>query len=185
MAFTALLDTNVLWSAAVRDTLLRAAKRGLYRPAWTEDILGELARSLKRQRPDLDPARLDRMVGLIRQSFPAALVEGYEELIPVMRNHEGDRHVLAAAVRVGAGAIVTSNRDHFPPYACDPYTIDVQTPDEFLCHLWHLSPEEMIAILEEQAAALSHPPMTPQQVVATLSRSVPTFARQVLQSGKL
>lgn len=183
MPFAAFLDANALWSAAVRDTILRAAEQDLFRPVWTEQILEELARSLKRERPDIDPARFDRLLDQMLRAFPQALVENYQDLIPVMRNDEGDRHVLAAAVRAGADAIVTWNAAHFPAEACAPYSIAVQTPDEFLSHLWHLSPEDMASILERQADALAKPAMTARQVVEVLRRSVPRFAEIALRSG--
>ncbi|HZK67185.1 MAG TPA: hypothetical protein VFD42_06535 [Chloroflexota bacterium] len=125
------------------------------------------------------------MIGLLIGHFPRALVEGYEELVDVMRNHEGDRHVLAAAVHSGAGVIVTWNRTHFPQEALAPYSIEVQTPDEFLCHLWYLSDDTMAAVLIEQAAALRNPPVTTRQLVKTLSRSVPEFARVLSNSPLL
>ena len=141
MAVVALLDANVIWSAAVRDTFLLAAEQGLFRPAWTQQILDEMVRSLKTKRPDLDPTRLDRTMYLMRTHFPEALIDGYQDLIPAMHNHEGDRHVLAAAISARADVIVTWNKTHFPHAACDPYGIEVQTPDEFLCDLWQQYPE--------------------------------------------
>jgi hypothetical protein len=51
VALAALLDANVLWSAALRDTLLLAAESDLFRPAWTREILQEVSRSLKARRP--------------------------------------------------------------------------------------------------------------------------------------
>jgi len=185
VAFIALLDANAIWSAALRDTLLLAAEHDLYRPAWTRQILAEMARNLKGKRPDLDPSRVDRTVNRMLEHFPEALVDGYQDLIPAMRNHEGDRHVLAAAVQVGAAVIVTWNSAHFPAEACAPYEIDIQTPDEFLTNLWHLSPEEMALVLKEQAEHLVKPTKTPVQVVETLGRSLPEFATVALQSGLL
>ena len=179
MAFIALLDANVLWSAAVRDTILRAADRALFRPLWSEAILDEVARNLKRRRKDLDPARIDRTIAIMRSHFPDALVAGYEALIPAMQNDAKDRHVLAAAVRGGAEVIVTENVQDFPTAACDPYDIEVQTADELLCHLWSLSPEIMVDVLREQAAALTNPPQTPLDIVATLERTAPGFAMLV------
>ncbi len=182
MSFVVLLDTSAIFSSAPRDTLLRAAESGLYRLALSKGILDELARVLKEHYGDIDPSKFDRLVESIVAAFPEAIIEGYENLTPAMRNHEGDRHVLAAAVRAGAALIVTNDRDHFPAWACAPYDIDVQTPDEFLCHLWHLSPKEMRAILLAQAEALRNPPQTVAQVVETLSRSVPHFADMALSS---
>jgi predicted nucleic acid-binding protein len=185
VAVIALLDANVLWSAALRDTLLLAAEQGLYRPVWTRAILDEMATSLKRYRPDLDPARLDRTVALMLQHFPEALVEGYERLVPVMTNAQGDRHVLAAAVRAGAAVVVTSNVADFPASACAPYGIEVQTPDDFLCDLWDAHPDEMAQVLRTQAAQLVRPAQTTQQVAETLRRTAPRLADTALCSGLL
>jgi predicted nucleic acid-binding protein len=179
VAFVALLDANVLFSAAARDALLRAAEKGLYRPAFTDAILDEVTRALIRQRPNLDPARLQRLAGIIRQAFPEALVTGYESLIPAMTNDEGDRHVLAAAVRIGAAVIVTENGRDFSPESCAPFEIDIQSADDFLLHLWTLSPETMLAALQEQADDLTRPARDLGYVVKTLSRTAPSFAAAV------
>lgn len=115
--------------------------------------------------------------------FPDALIDDHHSLIPSMGNHEGDRHVLAAAVRADASTIVTWNLDHFPTEACDPYGIEVQTPDEFLVGLWRSHPQEMAAVLQEQARHLVNPRRTVRQILETLQRSVPRFAGEALASG--
>ncbi|MBI2953065.1 MAG: PIN domain-containing protein [Chloroflexi bacterium] len=185
MSLIALLDADVLWPASVRDTLLVAAEHGLFRPAWSYDILGEMANSLKRARPDLDPARIDRTVNQMLEAFPEALVDGYQALIPAMRNHEKDRHALAAAIRVKAAVLVTNSRVHYPGAACAPYEIDVQSADEFLCNLWHLSPANMVAVLRAQASSLRKPPKTVYDVLEKLGHSVPNFAQTANESGLL
>lgn len=101
-----------------------------------------------------------------------------------MRNDEGDRHVLAAAVRSGSGVIVTWNKAHFPPAAGAPYDIDIQDPDEFLCDLWSVDPEAMAGVLRLQSEHLVNP-QTVHQVVETLRRSVPRFAETAQPSGLL
>ncbi len=185
MSYVALLDTNAIWPFALRDTILRAAERKLFSPSWSQQILDELVRSLTLKRPDLTAKQIQHLVSEMTIHFPEALVENYQDLIPVMRNHEEDRHVLAAAVRKGAAVVVTNNVTHFPPEACEAYNIDIQTPDEFLCHLWHLSPEEMADILVQQAADLRYPPCTVDDVLEVLGRSVPRFAQTALESGLL
>jgi predicted nucleic acid-binding protein len=172
----ALLDANVLWSAAVRDTLLRAAEYDLFRPVWSAEILDEVARNLKRRRPELDPARIDRTLSRMRAHFPEALIEGYETLIPAMQNDVKDRHVLAAAVRGNAEVIVTENVRDFSAAACAPYGIAVQTTDDLLGNLWSLHRDALGRVLHEQAADLVAPPQTVSDVLATLARSAPTFA---------
>ncbi len=77
----ALLDANVIWAAALRDTLLRAAGEDLFRPVWSAEILDELARTLKERRPHLDPAAIDRTVQRMCQAFPDAMVAGYRHRV--------------------------------------------------------------------------------------------------------
>jgi hypothetical protein len=95
------------------------------------------------------------------------------------------RHVLAAAVRAGRGAIVTWNKAHFPSEACRPFNIEIQDPDEFLSDLWWAGPEAMARVLTLQAAHLVNPPQTVPQVLDTLRRSVPQFAATAGSSGLL
>lgn len=181
----AILDANALWPISLCDVLLRAAEADLYQPKWSKGILDELLTSLIRQRPDLDPERIRARVEDMRDTFPEAMVSGYEGLIPAMLNDPKDRHVLAAAVRANAAVIVTDNVSDFPSAACEPYEIEVQTADEFLCHLWHLDPMAMAQVLRNAAADLKNPPKTPEEVTGTLGRMCPTFARTVVESGVL
>lgn len=183
--FIALLDANALWPISICDVLLRAAEAGLYHPKWSKAILDELVNSLIRERPDLDPERIKARVEDMRGTFPEAMVSGYEGLIPTMLNDPRDRHVLAAAVRANAAVIVTDNVGDFPSAACEPYEIEVQTADKFLCDLWHLDPKVMAHGLRDAAADLKNPPKTSEEVTATLGRRCPTFARTVLESGFL
>ena len=81
-------------------------------------------------------------------------MEGYEDLIPSMNNHEKDRHVLAAAVRSGAETIVTYNLKDFPPSSLAPYSISTQGPSSFLRNLYELDPDAVLHTLEQQAAAI-------------------------------
>lgn len=94
-------------------------------------------------------------------------------------------HVLAAAVRAGAAVIVTWNLTDFQSEALAPYDIDLQTPDVFLCHLWHLNPGLMAYILREQAAFLKDPPTTLNQLLDTLAKHVPTLVTTARTSGLL
>lgn len=182
MPYTAVLDANVLWPAALRCTLIRAGIAGLYRPVWSRRILDEMAATLHRA-GRVQPPRIERTIRLMEQALPQALVEGYEDLIPVMQNDPGDRHVLAAAVRAGAGTIVTFNVRHFPAESRAPYGIDVHTPDEYLLDLWDMNSAVIAAVLQEQAAQLRNPPPTAADVVLGLGTLAPEFSRTVLEAG--
>ncbi len=177
---TAVLDANVLVKAGPRDTLLRAAAQGLYRPLWSEAILGEVQRALidlLKRHPD--PAvRAQRLVDVLHAEFPEAVVEGYEPLIPAMTNDEKDRHVLAVAIVGRAEVIVTDNLRHFPTAALQPYGIEAQSPDTFMGRLFDLSPGTMVRILTEQGADLRQS-RTLEQVLESLAPHVPRFVEAV------
>jgi hypothetical protein len=84
-----------------------------------------------------------------------------------------DEHVLAAARSVAAQAIVTTNRKDFPMEKVGRFGIEILHPDDFLLDLVDLFPVKVARIVEEQAALLKKPPMTYEQVLDALARSVP------------
>ncbi len=53
------------------------------------------------------------LVATLRRAFPKSIVSGYEQFLPVMRNHSDDRHVAAAAMAAQAQVVVTNNLKHF------------------------------------------------------------------------
>jgi predicted nucleic acid-binding protein len=82
---------------------------------WTEMILDEMFHALKRDRPDLDPTRIDRTRALMATAVRDWKVIDFEPLIDSLKLPDpDDRHVLAAAIRARAQVIVTSNLKHFP-----------------------------------------------------------------------
>lgn len=179
-SFAAVLDTSVLFPASLRDTLLRSASAGLYRPRWSNDILGELRRSLAEHRR-LTDAQTGRLLATIQDYFLDSLVEGYEDLVPYMGIDPKDRHVLAAAIAAHAEVIVTSNLRHFPEDALTPFNIRVRSPDEFLTGLVDRAPGVMARVLVEQAALLRRPPRTTREVISELAGVAPTFTAAILR----
>jgi hypothetical protein len=91
-SFGAVLDACVLIPAAVRDTLLRTAEAGLYRPFWSRDILDEVERNLTpllaRHGHDDPPTKVRQLLAELRAHFPEATITGYEQLIPAMTDEE-------------------------------------------------------------------------------------------------
>lgn len=175
----AVLDACVLFSAALRDTLLRAAVKRLYRLYLTEEILDEVRRNLLKRGRIIDPQLADRLVDQIRRAFPGSMVEGYSAVVQEMTNHPKDRHVLAAAVWAGATVIVTHNLADFPKEALDPHGVVAQSPDDFLGSLYAASPEMMVRILQEQSAALRSPHVSVEDILDRLAQQVPGFAALV------
>lgn len=180
MAFATVLDASVLYPLPLRDTLLRIAEAELYDPYWSERILDEVTRNLIEDgRATEEQAR--RLIAAMRDAFDAAEVpyEAIARLEPAMTNDPKDRHVLAAAVAIDAQALVTLNLEHFPQEACEPFAIDALSPDEFLLDLYNIDPHEVHAAIERQAAALTRPPMTGNELCDRLAVTAPRFAETV------
>lgn len=150
--YVAVLDTCVLAPMPLCDTLLRLAEDpAFYIPRWTDDILRELRSTLLRM--GYSEAQAQRRITAMDTAFDDAKVTGHEDLVGSMTNDPKDRHVLAAAVRCGAHAIITANFRHFPPASVAPYDIGVVTPDDFLIHQFHLNEELLREKLAAQASA--------------------------------
>jgi predicted nucleic acid-binding protein len=172
------IDADCLYSAPVRDTLLRLTDAGLYRVYWSHEILEEALRNLR-----LNGAMTDRQAehlrSALREAFPEAFVTGHRRLMVSLTCAPEDRHVLAVAIRSGSRILVTNNVRDYPVASVTPFSIEVQTPDAFLCDVLASHPELVWRVLAEQAAALRNPPLTVQQLLDLLANLTPAFAGAV------
>lgn len=147
---------------------MRLALTGLYRARWTDQIHEEWIRSVLADRSDLSQAKLEHTKALMNEAVPDCLVTGYEGLASAAPlPDDGDRHVLAAAIRCQAGVIVTFNLKDFPSHALHPYGIEAQHPDDFICHLFDLSPATVCSAIKKQRESLKNPPRTIEELLDT------------------
>ena len=100
---------------------------------WTRDILSEMSRALRRNRPDITEEKASR------QSLTAALD------LP----DPDDRHVLAAAIAVSAQVIVTRNRKDFPAKTLAQWNIRPKSPDDFVRDVIDLDPQAVWACVQQ------------------------------------
>jgi predicted nucleic acid-binding protein len=180
-SFGVVLDACVLIPAALRDTLLRSAEKGMYRLHWSDEILDEVRRNLVK-REITSPEDAQNLIDQMAYFFDDANVRGYEVLIPAMTNDRKDRHVLAAAVMSRSQVIVTSNIKDFSPASLSPFGIKAQTPDQFLTHLFFLNPRLMQEILSEQSRDLNEPPVSVLELLEVLAIAAPEFA-EIMKSS--
>lgn len=173
-----MLDACVLFSAPLRDTLLRATNLELYRALWTAEILTEVQRNLVSTGRST-PEKAQRLVDQIRTYFSESLVTDYEQLIDSMPNHPKDKHVLAAAVIASATVIITYNLRDFPREALAPLGIEAQAPDTFLTNLFAEHPQHLAEIIVAQAADYGGPPKSAQEVLDVLALQAPSFVSLV------
>ena len=174
------IDACSLYPMYLRDTLLRAAEARLYRVYWSEQILEELRRNLVCNGA-MDEARALRLLQEMWRYFPDALVTDHERLIAEMSNHPKDRHVLAAAVQIGAQVIVTENLRDFPHQVVGKLGIAIQSSDAFLTHLYPLNPARMCRLVREQAAAYIRPPMSLEGLLTHLAQTADGFVTLLRQ----
>ncbi|HMQ64817.1 MAG TPA: PIN domain-containing protein [Arachnia sp.] len=166
-------DANVLYPSTLRDVLIRVGLARLVRPKWTELILDEVFRSLRANRPDLDPARLARTRGLMNDAIRDVMVTGHEYLVDQLDLPDrDDRHVLAAAIHANAELIVTKNLRDFPSDRLAPWGVEARHPDDFLTRLHQEHPDALGGIIAAIARARGRD-TTPDDVLDHLAVEAP------------
>lgn len=175
--FAAVLDTSVLWPSQQRDFLLSLAVEGTYRPLWSSAILEELVfheaqKLIRRGTSDAEAkARADRLIATMSSAFDDALVTDWEPLESTYSLPDpDDRHVVAAAAKGGAEAIVTSNLKDFPATQL-PTPVRAISPQEFVYNTvrQHVTPA-CRAVLEICARSGRHgPELTAANLLEILS----------------
>lgn len=169
----AVLDADVLYALPLRDTLLSAAVEGCFTPLWSDEILDEAIANLLAD-GRLSPAGATSLRNALDTHFADALIDDHRPLIPTMRNHPKDRHVVACAAAGEAEYIVTGNLKDFRHL---PDGIEAIHPDAFLCRLLDETPAQLRAALDAQSARLRNPPLDVAAIIALLAPVAPRFAQ--------
>lgn len=163
--YTVVLDACVLYPRLLRDVLLSLAHADLYTAKWTERIEQEWTDALLKIRPD-HAARVAHAVDQMRAAVPDCLVSDYEALIDGLQLPDpDDRHVLAAAIRGNADAIVTFNTRHFPVQELATFDIELQTPDQFVLNQVMLHPPKALSAIKRMRLRWNRPEMSAAQMV--------------------
>jgi len=165
-----ILDACVLYPAPLRDCLLRLALTDLFTARWTDRIHDEWIEALLRN-GRFDREKLMAIRDLMDSNVRDAKVTGYESLVECLELPDpDDRHVLAAAIRCNADAIVTFNLKDFPADALRPYGIDVIHPDDFVCYQIEMAPSRCCEALRKQRLALRNPALAVEDFLSVLQR---------------
>ena len=147
---------------------MRLALTDMFRARWTNEIHEEWIAAVLEDHPNLARQQLERTRDMMNDAVLDCVITGYEG----MANHvalpdANDRHVLAAAIRCQAGVIVTSNLKDFPQATLSQFGIEAQHPDEFISHLFDLSPAVVCTTVKKQRKSLTRPPQTIDELLNT------------------
>jgi predicted nucleic acid-binding protein len=181
---TAVLDANVLFPFQLRNLLLWLAVEALYDPLWSDEIVEECTRNLRREGLMTD-AQCEHLLAQMRAHFPDAWGYGYEGRADhVVLPDPGDRHVVALALDYEAELIVTRNARHFPAKALRPLGVEPVSPDRFVGLLWEQEPDAVIRAAEQHRTSLRQP-LDPADYLDSLRAyaELPESADRLAQAG--
>lgn len=172
MKYIVLYDACVLYPSVSRDLLIELAMPhyGLFQAKWTERIESEWLGNLIKNRSDIEPAKLQRVAQLMRNAVPDCMVANYEKLEAGLTLPDpNDRHVLAAAIRCKAQAIITNNLKDFPADVLREFDIEAIHPDVFLINQFDLSDAKVLDAVKNIRARMINPPCTAAEYLGRLA----------------
>jgi len=172
----AVFDACVLANINVADLLLRLAESAhLIFPVWSKQILEETLRTLRKF--GWAEESVQGFHSELTRAFPDSTITGHEKLISHCKNHEGDRHVLAAAIESHSGDIITFNLRHFKAEDLEPWSVRAVHPQDYLIRIFSKDTAIVMAQLRFMAEKRK---VTPLKMVSTLAEHLPKFAQAVL-----
>jgi len=129
------IDACVLAVFAVADLMLLIAEFSvLFTPRWTGRILEEMHRA--HLKFGWGVKRAASFLACLDPAFRDARVVNYEPWVEHCTNDEGDRHVLAAAIKGKVLRIITFNLRDFAPEALAPWGVVAVHPNDYLLELY-------------------------------------------------
>lgn len=172
--FVVIYDACILYPANLRDFLLHLALTNQFKAKWSDDIHEEWINNLLKNRPDLKIERLNKTRELMELAVPDANIPKlrYQEILTsISLPDPDDKHVLAAAIVCQAQYIVTFNLKDFPKKILSKYEIEAIHPDDFICHLINLSPENVLDSITNQLNSLKNPPIKMNDLIRIHKKS--------------
>lgn len=109
------------------------------------------------------------------------IVEDFEEIQESLKLPDpDDRHVLAAAIKGKADAIVTFNLKDFPEAILERYDLEALHPDDFLKFQFDFDPATVVRSAKACRARLENPTIDIRDYLAILERqALPKFAAEL------
>jgi len=184
-----LVDACALAPRTIRDWLLLARHLGsarLFRLLYTEDILAETVKAIRRRDPHLTGTDLTKVRDRIVDVMDSRIDEyGHGQDLEALRDVY-DRHVHAAAAAAGIDILVTTDR-HFlnlPEDVTTSLEYEIQHPDDFFLLIVDSAPTLMLEVLQFQSEFRRRRNAPDFDFAGALQRSgCPKFAHWVTQQA--
>jgi hypothetical protein len=126
---------------------------------------------LLENQPNVTLEKHRRTVFLMHQIQPSPLVENYQQFVgQIDLPDKDDRHVVAAALAIGARKILTWNLRDFPAQILCAFGIVAESPDKFLADLVIEHPLEVVGVFRRMRERFKKPPMSIDQFFASLTK---------------
>jgi len=149
--------------------MMRLSLTDLFNARWTDQIHEEWISALVRN--GYDRSYLEKTRELMDLHVRDGKVHDFEDLIEsITLPDPDDRHVMAAAIKSNADAIVTFNLKDFPEDVLEKYNIEVIHPDDFILYQIELSVAKVCQALKDQRQALKNPAINVKEFLAILQK---------------
>lgn len=178
-------DTNVLYPYYLSDLLLFLSSDGVIRLLWTQYLVDEVVEVVPRRflrgkggRSSSDVQRQwDAATKyLASDEVSEANWQACRDL--VSGPDPDDLPHMAAAIAGSANFLLTADRRGFSRSQLQQHGVRLCRADQFLCELLEADTESVVLTLRSRATSFARPPMTLEEYLDTLSRTVPRFAQQ-------
>lgn len=177
--FNVVLDACVLYDSVMRDFLLCIAEKELYRPIWSKEICQEVEKNLVQR---IDYSKVQKIVNALNQAFPEAMDLNNSANIDFKDTniHPKDRHVVSTAICSDSQVILTYNVKDFPQEDLIQFSIEAQTPDEFLVNILNLSYKKVLKIFEEMESKYTNPMIPREVLLQRMKARAPKFTSMII-----
>jgi predicted nucleic acid-binding protein len=174
--YTALIDACVLARVLPRNLLLTLAEAGFFRVRWSGPVLDETGRTIAKLLRAQSSSQADaeamatEQVRRMTVAFEEAMVTDFDMHLAAssVLPDPNDAHVLAAAVKAQAAAIVTDNLKDFPPAALATFGLEARSADDFIADTIALDEGRAVAALRDMRQRFRKPDLSAEQLLVKM-----------------
>ncbi len=174
--YTAFIDACSLARVLPRNLLLSLAEADFFRVRWSGLVLDETERAIikmlekRGNDPQLAAGKAAHQIGQMRAAFEDGEVTEFEHLLPIAAGlpDQKDAHVLAAALKTQAAAIVTDNLKDFPTKILQGLNIEARSSDDFIADTIALDTGRAVSTVRRMRERFKRPEMSPQDFLLAL-----------------